>query len=108
MRFGPSCRPKVMEHLHQNWVQQDTYKKRTNRCVQHVKTLLQSLEHEQLSMQVPDYHLTNNFISDTSTISKEATELVTLVTYLVQKTGAYAWVVFQATSPSILAQLKSI
>ena len=27
MRFGPSGRPKVMQHLHQNWVQQDTYKK---------------------------------------------------------------------------------
>ena len=28
MDFGPSGRPKVMQHLHQNWVQQDTYKKK--------------------------------------------------------------------------------
>ena len=101
MDFGPSGRPKVMQHLHQNWVQQDTYKKRVNRSVQNAKAFLNGLEDGQLSGQEPDFQLTNldTFTSEPETISKEGIELVRLVTFLVQKTGAYAWVVFESTNP---------
>ena len=59
------------------------------------------MESKELSEQEPDFKLTNldNFSVDVRNASKGAVELLKLVTFLVQRTSASAWVVFEATNP---------
>ena len=98
-----------MKYLNQNCVPQGTYRKRANRSKRNVMAFFQDLESKELSEQEPDFKLTNldNFSVDMRNVSKEAVELLKLVTFLVQKTGASAWVVFEATNPKKLNWLRS-
>ena len=51
----------------------------------------------QIGEQEPDFRLTNlsSLTTGLSTVSKEVVERITLMTYMVQKKGAVAWVVFE-------------
>ena len=102
--FGAFGRAHIMGFLKQPCVQPGTYRQRVNRSVRKVKDLFTNLELDELSKQEPDFRLTNlsSLTTDLSTVSKEAVELVTLITYMVQKKGAAAWVVFEKITPKCI------
>lgn len=104
LSFGAFGRAHIMGYLNQPYVQAGTYRQRINRSVRKVKDLFTNLEVQELSNQEPDFRLTNlsSLTTDLSTVSKEAVELITLITYMVQKKGALAWVVFEKVTPKCI------
>ena len=92
-----------MGYLNQPCVQPGTYRQRINRSVRKVKDLFWPLLQFQIGEQEPDFRLTDlsSLTTGLSTVSKEAVEPITLITYIVQKKGVVAWVVLGKKHPQV-------